>query len=353
MIAISALFIVGMVSVFATQPATAAATVLNVSSGKWINQAHTNVEPITAYDIPNTQGSISASGIPNIDNCYLPAAIFRGYDRWDANGGYFNLQSYPMLSFDIWVDKVMQIEVGLVDTSNGDYTGGYSTLIADTYHEGQANTPPYNNLYGAGTEKSSDGAWLIMVGPSDGATTHYTIDLRTLGCNLGHIGQIVFDVTCGHQADIHWKISNVVLSSNGISESQPIITPTPTAAPTSTPKPTATPTPAPTATATPIPEPMATTAPASSEQTTIANPTPLPPDTLAMMPHPFQKPITNNPTSTPKPTATSTPQPTQTPTDNNPTPTPTPIKGNWFFDMFQRWFLWSGWPRLNVGFFHV
>jgi len=171
-------------SVFATQPALAAPTsVANVSSGKWINQAHTNVEPITTYNIPNTQGSLSESGIPNLDNCYLPASIFRGYSRWDANGGSFNLQSYPYLSFDIWVDKTMQIEVGLVDTSNGGWVGGYNTLIADTYHNGQANTPPYNNLYGAGTVKSSDGYWLVMVGPSDGSTTHYTIDLRRQTAN--------------------------------------------------------------------------------------------------------------------------------------------------------------------------
>ena len=165
-----------------------------------------------AYNIPFTETGTSASGIKNIDNCYLPKEIFRGYNRWDANGGYFNLKNTPILSFDIWADKVMQIEVGLVDTTNG-WVGGYNTLVADTYHNGQSNTPPYNNLYGTSTVKSADGAWIIMVGPSDKSTTHYTVDLRTLGCDLGHIGQIIFSVTCNWQSDINWKISNVVVSS--------------------------------------------------------------------------------------------------------------------------------------------
>jgi hypothetical protein len=169
-----------------TQAATA-----NLSGGKWINEAHYNTGDMGKYSISYTEtGTSSASGVKNIDNCYLPAEIFRGYSRWDANGGYFNLQNTPYLSFDIWVDKVMQIEVGLVDTSNG-WVGGYNTLIADTYHNGQANTPPYSNLYGTSTVKSADGYWIIMVGPSDKSTTHYTVDLRTLGCNLAHIGQII------------------------------------------------------------------------------------------------------------------------------------------------------------------
>jgi hypothetical protein len=241
---------------------TTQASTANLSGGKWINQAHYNTGDMGPYDISYTLGATSASGVPNIDNCYLPAEIFRGYSRWDANGGYFNLQNTPYLSFDIWVDKSMQIEVGIVDTSNG-WVGGYNTLIADTYHNGQANTPPYNNLYGVSTTKSADGYWIIMVGPSDKSTTHYTVDLRTLGCNLGHIGQIIFDFTANHQNDIHWKISNVVVSSDGSASNPapttaPTTTPRPTATPTTTPKPTATATPKPTATATPTPTPTTT-----------------------------------------------------------------------------------------------
>jgi hypothetical protein len=223
----------------------------DLSSGKWICQAHYNTGSRGIYNIPYSQGAISVSGIANVENCYLQAAIFRGYNRWDANGGYFNLKSTPYLSFDIWVDKVMQIEVGLVDTSNGKWTGGYNTLIADTYHNGKANTPPYTNLYGATTTKSADGTWLIMVGPSDGSTTHYTVDLSTLGCSLNHIGQIIFDVTSNHQNDIHWKIENITVSDTAVITDEPTSTMDPTA--TETPAPTATATPSPTATEKPTP----------------------------------------------------------------------------------------------------
>ncbi len=319
-IAISALFIISMMSVFAIQPTSAATTsVLNISSGKWICQAHYNTGDMGPYNIPYTQSGASASGIPNIDNCYLPSEIFRGYNRWDANGGYFDLRNNPILSFDIWADNVMQIEVCLVDTSNGGWVGGYNTLLADTYHNGQANTPPYNNLYGVGTKMSSDGAWIIMVGPSDGSTTHYTVDLRTLGCDLGHIGQIGFSVTCNWQADINWKISNVVVSNSAsvpITNQPPTATPTPapTVAPTpiATPKPTVTPTPTPTSTATPTPKPT-------------TNPT--------------------APTTNPTPTQSPTQAPTPSPQQPNPTVTPTQPHVNqygrwWSFFSFRPFNMW-------------
>jgi hypothetical protein len=258
-VCITAVFAISILSiVMATAAADSSAVAYgNLSSGTWICAAHYNTGDMGLYDISHTLGATSASGIPNVEGCYLPASIFRGYNRWDANGGYFNLQSTPYLSFDIWVDKVMQIEVGVVDTSNGGWVGGYNTLIADTYHNGQANTSPYTNLYGATTAKSPDGAWIIMVGPSDGSTTHYTVDMRTLGCSLSHIGQIIFDVTSNHQNDIHWKIENVVVSNTAgtpttpASTTNPTATPTPTAAPTATPKPTVTPTPTPVSTPTP------------------------------------------------------------------------------------------------------
>jgi hypothetical protein len=254
-----AVFAIAMSSmIFTTSAANSSATVYgNLSSGKWICQAHYNTGNIGTYNIPYSQGTTSSSGIPNVENCYLPAAIFRGYNRWDANGGYFNLQSTPYLSFDIWVDRVMQIEVGLVDTSNDQWTGGYNTLIADTYHDGKANTPPYNNLYGASTVKSSDGNWIIMVGPSDGSTTHYTVDMSNLGCSLSHIGQIVFDVTSNHQNDIHWKIENIMVSNSQTPATTPVptATPEPTDTPTSTPYPTATATSTPTAIPKPTPSP--------------------------------------------------------------------------------------------------
>ena len=203
----------------------------------------------------------------------------------------------------------MQLEVGLVDTSNGGWVGGYNTLIADTYHNGQANTPPYNNLYGTSTVKSADGNWIIMVGPSDKSTTHYTVDLRTLGCSLAHVGQIVFDTTCNWQADMHWKISNVVVSSSTASNPQPTATPTP--APTATPSPTATATPSPKPTTTPAP----TAAPTATPAPTIA-PTSTPKPTVHQHPHRLQQ--EHQPT--PKPSATATPKPSTTAT---PTPTPT------------------------------
>lgn len=189
-------------------------TYATLGSGVWIAQAHTNIEPITAYDIRHTEGNRSASGIPDLDNCYLPASIFRGYVRWDANDGYFNLQSTPFLSFDIWVDHTLQIEVGVLDTTNGSYNPA-GTLIADTYHNGQANTPPYVYSYGTGTVSSPDGAWTVMTGSKDGAMQHYVIDLRTLGVPITHLQQIVIDMTCAHQFDMNWKIHNIILSSNG------------------------------------------------------------------------------------------------------------------------------------------
>lgn len=252
---LTAIFAISLLTVTLTTTTAASSSIGNLSSGKWICQAHYNTGSMGTYNIPYSQGAISASGIPNVEGCYLPAAIFRGYNRWDANGGYFNLQSTPYLSFDIWVDKVMQIEVGLVDTSGGKWTGGYNTLIADTYHEGKANTPPYTNLYGTSTVKSADGNWILMVGPSDGSTTHYTIDMRTLGCKLNHIGQIIFDVTSNHQSDIHWKIQNIVVSSTATPTTDPTNTPSPTDTPSATPTPTATATPTPTVKPTPTPTP--------------------------------------------------------------------------------------------------
>jgi hypothetical protein len=347
-VCIIAIFAVSMMSLLLTTQAATA----NLSSGKWINQAHYNTGDMGPYDISYTTGATSASGIPSIDNCYLPAEIFRGYSRWDANGGYFNLQSTPYLSFDIWVDKVMQIEVGLVDTSNG-WTGGYNTLIADTYHNGQANTPPYNNLYGTSTTKSADGAWIIMVGPSDKSTTHYTIDMRTLGCGLGHIGQIIFDFTANHQNDIHWKISNVVVSSDGAaSNPAPTATPKPTVAPTVTPAPTEAPTATPTAT--PKPTATATPAPTVTPTPTIA-PTATPTPTVT----PTQEPTTTpTPTTAPTPTATSTPKPTtslittpttaptnppQTSTNSTPAPTQPPVTRHhyyWWSNFNRPHFFW-------------
>jgi hypothetical protein len=319
-------------------PTTAPTTtnVGNLASGKWICQAHYNTGDMGPYDIPFTQVGTSTSGIPNIENCYLPAEIFRGYNRWDANGGYFDLRNYPVLSFDIWCDKVMQIEVGLVDTSNGGWVGGYNTLVADTYHNGQANTPPYNNLYGTGTTKSPDGAWLIMLGPSNGTTTHYTVDMRTLGCNLGHIGQIIFDVTSNHQNDIHWKIYNIVVSSNAIPSTSPSPTATPTPAPTATatPQPTATPKPTNTATPTPVPTTTPTKTPSPTQT---ATPTPVPTTQPAATPSPTTKP-TATPIPTAKPTITPTPKPSATST---PTPTVQPTTPARYNPVWSSWFSWT------------
>ncbi len=331
-IAISVLFIVGMVSVFATQSADAATSVLNISSGQWICQAHTNVEPITTYNIPHTEGTRSASGVSNVENCYLPQAIFRGYCRWDANGGSFNLQSYPMLSFDIWCDRVMEINVGVVDTTNGGWNAA-GVNIADTYHNGQANTPPYNNLYGSGTVKSSDGYWLLMVGPSDGSTQHYTLDLRTMGVSLSHIGQIVFDVTCNHQANINWKIENIVVSTDGVVPANPQPTASPTAAPTAAPTPTATPSP------TPAP---------TTEPTTTPSPTTAPTTTPTQTPEPATPSHPTHVTPSPTPVATPSPEPTIAPTPTsltNPTVTPNQpftIHHSWWWNWFS-WFRGCMW----------
>jgi hypothetical protein len=198
-----------------TGGSTNANTYADLGSGAWVAEAHTNVEPITTYNIPHTEGNRSASGIPDLDNCYLPASIFRGYVRWDANDGYFNLQSTPYLSFDIWVDHSMQIDVGVLDTTNGSNNPA-STLIADTYHNGQTNTPPYVYAYGTGKVTSPDGAWIVMTGSNDGSIQHYIIDLRTLNVPITHLQQIVIDMTCAHQFDMNWKILNVVLSSKGV-----------------------------------------------------------------------------------------------------------------------------------------
>ncbi|MGD6850528.1 MAG: hypothetical protein ACQCN6_00530 [Candidatus Bathyarchaeia archaeon] len=331
-IAISVLFIVGMVSVFTTNSASAATSTLNISSGQWICQAHTNVEPITTYNIPHTEGARSASGVTNVENCYLPQAIFRGYCRWDANGGSWNLQNYPMLSFDIWCDKVMEINVGVVDTTNGGWNAA-GVNIADTYHNGQANTPPYNNLYGTGTVKSPDGYWLIMVGPSDGSTQHYTIDLRTMHVSLAHIGQIVFDVTCNHQANINWKIENIVVSTDGVAPANPQPTASPTATPTAAPTPTATPSP------TPVP---------TTEPTTTPSPTPEPTTTPTQTPEPTPSHPTHVVTPSPTPVTTPSPEPTTAPTPASPTkPTVAPtqpfaIHHGWWWNWFS-WFHHCRW----------
>jgi len=52
--------------------------------------------------------------------------------NWDAQGSGWDLRNTPILSFDIWADKVMQIHVGLVDTTNG-WNAGYGEEVADTY----------------------------------------------------------------------------------------------------------------------------------------------------------------------------------------------------------------------------
>jgi hypothetical protein len=247
-IAISAIFIISMLAMIAAQPAAAATTTVgSLAGGAWICQAHYNTGDMGPYAIQHTESGVSASGVTNIDNCKLPSEIFRGYCEWDAQGSGWNLQSTPILSFDIWADKVMQIHVGLVDTTNG-WNPGYGEEIADTYFA-QVYGQPAQVTYGVGTIKSPDGAWNIMVGPSDKSTQHYEVDMRNWGVTLGHVGQIVFDVTCNHQADINWKISNVVVSSNGVG------TPAPTATPKPTTNPTQTPAPAPTQTTTPTQAP--------------------------------------------------------------------------------------------------
>ncbi|MDR1993562.1 MAG: hypothetical protein LBQ98_08755 [Nitrososphaerota archaeon] len=371
-IGLSALLIISMMLVLVVHSTMGATTtVLNISSGQWICQAHTNVEPITTYNIPHTEGTRSASGVPNLDNCYLPQEIFRGYNRWDANGGYFNLQSYPILSFDFWADKVMQLNIGIVDTTNGKWNPA-GVNIADTYHNGEADTPPYNTLYGTSTVKSSDGYWLLMVGPSDKSTTHYTIDLRTLGVSLAHIGQIVFDVTANHQTNVNWKITNLTVSTNAVTPTQLPITPIPTAtfAPTATvpPKPSV----APTATVPPnlSVAPTATVPPNSSVEPTPTQsatpvPTTTPTETLIATPEPTPVPTPHTyqpPTHTPAPTHTPTSKSTTTtksPISNAPTSavTPKPASVNpivppihsfapnnrcWGWNMFN-WFHHTSW----------
>ncbi len=293
-IAISALFIISMIAMIATQPAAAATTVGSLAGGKWIATAHTNVAPITTYNIPHTENGLSASSVTNIDNLKLPKEIFRGYTNWDAQGGGWDLRNNPILSFDIWADKVMQIHVGLVDTTNG-WNAGYGEEVADTYFA-QTYNQPAKVTYGVGTVKSPDGAWTIMVGPSDKSTQHYEVDMRDWGVTLGHVGQIVFDVTCSWQNDINWKIYNVAVSSNGVGSPAPTATPTPT--PTATPKPTV----APTATPTATPKPTVTPTP-----TPTATPTPKP--TVTPTPTPT--------TIAPTPTPTKTPTPNSNPTTHN------------------------------------
>jgi hypothetical protein len=188
-----------------------------LSNGYWICQAHTNVEPITAYDIPHTE-TASSTGVPNINNAYLPADIFRGYCRWVANN-YWDLTNYPILSFDIWCDHTMQIQIDITDKTNGGYNAN-GILLADTYHDGQANTPPYNSLYGSSTTMSPDGTWIVMLGPFDKSMTHYDVDLRNIGLPLSHVGQVAISLMCGHQFDMHWNIQNFDLVSCA-SSSQP------------------------------------------------------------------------------------------------------------------------------------
>jgi len=328
-IAISALFIISMMSMLA-QPAAAATG--SLAGGKWIATAHYNTGDMGTYNIPHTESGLSASGVTNIDNLKLPKEIFRGYTNWDAQGGGWDLRNTPILSFDIWADKVMQIHVGLVDTTNG-WNAGYGEEVADTYFA-QTYGQPAKVTYGVGTVKSPDGAWTIMVGPSDKSTQHFEVDMRDWGVTLGHVGQIVFDVTCSWQNDINWKISNVVVSSNGVGSSAPTATPTatpkPTVAPTQTPTPTATPTPKPTVTPTPTiaPTPTPTKAP-----TPTATPTSQPTTTPTTTPNP-----TTHPTQTPAPTQTITPTPAPTTATSTPSPT-TPYRYSWW-GMFN-WNFWN------------
>ena len=345
-IAISALFIISMLAMIAAQPAAAATiTIGSLSGGKWIAMAHYNTGDMGPFNIPHTESGVSASGVTNIDNCQLPSEIFRGYTEWDAQGGGWNLQSTPILSFDIWADKVMQIHVGLVDTTNG-WNPGYGEEIADTYFA-QVYGQPAQITYGVGTIKSPDGQWNIMVGPSDKSTQHFEVDMRNWGVTLGHVGQIVFDVTCNHQADINWKISNVVVSSNGVGTPAPTVAPTPIATPTPTviptPTPTATPTPTPAPTLTPTQTPTPTIAPTP---TPTAAPTPEPTTTPTQTPTPIvpsAPPTSPNPTTNP----TQTPAPTQTTTPTEPptSPAPTHIHRhqwwgtfNWNFFNMRTWF---------------
>ncbi len=351
-IAISALFIISMIAMIA-QPAAAATG--SLAGGAWICQAHYNTGDMGPYAISHTESGVSASGVTNVDNCRLPAEIFRGYCEWDAQGGGWNLQSTPILSFDIWADKVMQIHVGLVDTTSG-WNPGYGEEVADTYFA-QTYNQPAKVTYGVGTIKSPDGAWNIMVGPSDGSTQHYEVDMRNWGVTLGHVGQIVFDVTCNHQADINWKISNVVVSSNGVGTPAPTVTPTPT--PVATPTPTVVPTPTPTATPTPTPiiTPTPTVTPTQTPTPTVvptptptADPTPEPTTTPTQIPTAPTIPSapatpsnpTTDPTQTPAPTQTTTP--TQAPTEPT-SPAPTYIHRynwwgmfNWNFFNMRTWF---------------
>jgi hypothetical protein len=191
-----------------------AGQVANLAYGHWSCVAHYNTGDMGQYNISHDEVGLSASGIPSLDNCFLPSEIFRGYCRFDSNGDYFNLQNTPIMSFDIWIDKTMQIEAGALDKTNG-VENPASVLVADTYHNGNANTPPYNDLYGVRTEMSDDGAWIVMCGPSDKTLTHYTVDLRTLGIPLNNVAQIYFSFTALHWADMNWKIYNLVLSSDG------------------------------------------------------------------------------------------------------------------------------------------
>ncbi len=200
-----------------------------MAGGKWIATAHYNTGDMGTYNIPHTETGLSPSGVTNIDNCKLPKEIFRGYNLWDAQGSAWDLRNTPILSFDIWADKVMQIHVGLVDTTNG-WNAGYGEEVADTYFA-QVYGQPAKVTYGVGTIKSADNNWNIMVGPSDKSTQHYEVDMRNWGVTLGHVGQIVFDLTCSWQNDINWKISNVVVSSDGVETPTPTSTPTPTGLP--------------------------------------------------------------------------------------------------------------------------
>jgi hypothetical protein len=232
------------------------------------------------------------TGVPDVDPptsgvMYPSGQAYLCHCRWNMDSGR-NLASYPILSFDMWIDNVIVIDVVTLGP-NLAYVGDKYLCDAQGYFQ-TAFVP-----YGWTIDPQTYGGVHVTHSPS--GLTHFEVDLRELG-SVNNIASIAITVDCETQLAMNWKIHNLSVKQY-FGESNPTPTVSPTSAPTPAPTahPTFTPSP------TPIPTPTVA-APSSGWNYPISTPTVYPTPTAIPSVNTEQTPHTVN-----SPTANSIPLP--------------------------------------------
>jgi hypothetical protein len=225
-ICISTLFIISMISILATSQAQT-----NPLTGQYW---------ITPVPADQSTGRVTQTEISTGVTGSIPGDCYGAYPTIADNKGNWDLTATPILSFDISINEFWQGDLQ-------DHTG-LSIIIVDATNNGwnpsDESACDLSTTYG---HAATTGDGSIMRVADSAAPTHYTIDLRTLGVPINHISQLIWSIRPGMKGiTVNYQISNIAVSSTGVTANPASITaPAPAATPTVPPTQTSAPTPAP------------------------------------------------------------------------------------------------------------